>query len=354
MITTAHLCLRYWLVALATVATLASGESTPATSVEEHDDLLGAKDEEIAVSVDIKNEFSIFNYEYFDIPYQQGESVLGDVLEARLGLHPSTDLALYIGVVARKPYDGHGLDKTYPLLTMAWKACDDNTLLLGSLPRRHDFTPQVYHPLLEFRRIHRDGFEYSSQYSTLFLAWEQFETIDHSERFSGNWIWRRPLRFFTLLSEARWTHSGGQLFDHPETGVIQDRVGSIGLEAQIFSLDAVAVRFEPRIFGNLYSVNAQPEKNKKGGAGSLRFHVETPGPDIAYELWASRHFYTEDGDPLYQTKKMHTLSFAKKLVVAQGRLQMWLEAKGHWLEGKFAHQQAIRIDFELDRKWARK
>lgn len=302
-------------------------------------------------SLDVNNEFAIFNYEYFGIPYQQGKSVLGNILEARLGIHESNQLGLYLGGAGRKLFDGRGVEKAYPLLTIAWSPTSEDRLLFGSLSRRHQWTRPIYQPLVEWQRFHLDGIEYARKDLVFYLAWEQFETEEHPERFSGNMQWHRDFGIFHPSAEVRWTHQGGQEYDHPEIGVVHDRVASLGVTTKTFSGVDFAVQIEPRLFASSYSKSAKPDQNKNGRAGSLRIALRTPWPEIVYEYWNSKDFYTEDGDPLYQSQQMQTLSFTKEIVSHKDRLHFNIEAHGHWLEGKFVQEQALRVNLFLDRRW---
>jgi hypothetical protein len=71
---------------------------------------------------------------------------------------------------------------------------------------------------------------------------------------------------------------------------------------------------------------------------------------VSYEYWKGHDFYTEAGDPLYQTDEMSTVALFKRIGGADDRLRVVLEAKGRWLEKKFAHSQLVRVEVALDKR----
>ncbi len=302
-------------------------------------------------SVDVGYEFFVANYEYFDIPFRQGETIIGDLVEGRVGYHESNELALYLGAVARKPYDGDGADRAYPLATLAYLPGGTGTShwLFGSLPRHHDFVVPLYDPSLDYLRAHLDGLEYGSATLTSFINWDLYDTEEHGERFSANILGEQQLGFLTLTQQARWTHQGGQLHEHPDTGVTHDRVAMLGVEAEVLSFSGFKASVRPEGYANRYtsSVDASLDRHGWGQSGQLR--LVTPGPELAVEGWRSKDFYTADGDPLYRAEKMSTATLSKQLSLARDRLRLGLAFKGYWLDGTFAHSQLITAAFHFEK-----
>lgn len=303
-------------------------------------------------SVDVGYEFFVANYEYFDVPYRQGETVIGDLVEGRVGYHESEYVSLFVGAVARKPYDGDGADKPYPLATLEFRPNGDasSRWLFGSLPRHHAFVSPLYDPSLSYLRAHLDGIEYASKPLTSFVNWDLYDTEDHGERFSANLLGSQSLWILTFVEQLRWTHQGGQLHEHPDTGVTHDRVAMLGIQADVLKLRGFEVALRPEGYANRFSSSVDESLDRKGSAVSGQLRVVTPGPDLAFEGWRSKDFYTADGDPLYQAEKLNTATLSKDLSLARDRLQLGLAFKGYWFEdGKFAHSQLVKADFTFEK-----
>lgn len=298
------------------------------------------------------NEFQATNYEYFGIPFRNGETILGDVFEAE-GRYYLTERDYFaVGLLARKQYDGGGLDKIYPRARFQHSSEGNWTLLFGSLQRKHNFLWPVLDQLAYFTRPYGDGFQALYQTETvsldIFWDWWLYDTTAHPEKFVTALLAEWRIDPFRIKFQTRWNHHGGQLYPHSGINLIHDRTTALGAEFRFPLFSEVALIGSVYGLSNYYFDDVVSSNIHMGSALLTRIGIEFWKWNIFHEHWGSQDFYNEEGDPFYRADTFEALAIQRKFVILDKLAEGAFELHNRWYRDNLALMYFVKMTVQWE------
>lgn len=202
----------------------------------------------------------------------------------------------------------------------------------------------------EVPRPLENGFEiYSALLRPLtfqgWINWNYINTPADRESFDSAAVLLIDLKSKTGLvinGDWRYIHRGGQLFNYGQLmdGHVFDAgftynptfFPDIKLEANLLWSHDIANRFDPTFTLNGYGQEVRLDYNLKG-------------IDLYTTYWNGRNFYTEDGNPFYQSSNFVNIGLNKKFDIGDG-INIGIGVTVYFIDNKIANSEKIFLNFD--------
>lgn len=307
-------------------------------------------------SLALETETTFLNYEYFGplAELMTGKTEFGTVIRATLGYRASGVISLQAGVSLLKRFDGNGIYKFYPLITLVIRAAKGLRILAGSIHPAHSFSYPLVRLGWEFEHPNADGvqllFRHRHWHVDAHIQWQLYDEPSHPERFNLGLLARYLYAWFELSLQGRWLHDGGQLYPHLGVNIIDDRSAGLDVSAVVNRGRPVSLKFRVGGFFSYFRATEGDDRAPRLGAGLLsEAAFSLYGYRLSYEFWlANGHYFTRDGDPLYRAKFVHQIGLFKRFSFFGETVAIELRCNVVHARGEWATNQAIRFSLQLD------
>lgn len=274
----------------------------------------------------VQGDFYAHNTEFFDNPYREGETLLGNNLKAFGAFPLGCKAEIRIGAFADiRAGDENQFRTVRPVASLVIES-SLNSFIMGTLISRntipsagpdrdglHGLLPPIQNDEFSIERPYETGLQWFHT-STRFLSefwvnWQMLNTSEHREKFDVGFVERFTLSGpLSIGGQLHVVHHGGQLFDagQPVADSLAAAAGLI-LERDRPKLLLVA---GPRVFdqinNELYFVNSRhtPDRSddttKLNGRGIFyRSTIRWNSWRIHIIRWWAKDFVKDEGDPNY-------------------------------------------------------
>ncbi|MCD6454026.1 MAG: hypothetical protein J7L62_01845 [Candidatus Aminicenantes bacterium] len=287
------------------------------------------------------NNYSLFyNLEYKDNPYYDGRTFFGDNLEGYFTFKINEKVSSDIGIILWRFYGGNR--QILPYISFSFTPEPWITFVFGNLKRFHGLHRAIFFDTLYYERPAERGFQFllngKNARADIWINWQREMRVLTQEKFDVGGIFNLQAEpaFFKL--QYHYIHYGGEYLEH-HVGP-RDETAIMGLAGiSIPDTFAGSVDVTMAYFLSFYIPDRWLNTMEKGKGIEGKILWKNPVLNIFASYWKGNDFFHEDGDPLYQAKKLVVFGLEKEFRLKSFILKFVITTG--WVDGIWVPYQKI-------------
>ncbi len=296
------------------------------------------------VNFTLENYSLFYNFEYKSNPYYDGRTFFGDWIQGFFSLRINPKVKVEAGALLWRFYGGER--EVLPYLAAVFSPYPRLSFRFGNLRKFHGLHRALYFDTLYYERPAERGFQINylgtSIRAEAWINWQREMRRLVQEKFDVGAKLHMEGKLPFADFQYHYVHFGGEYLEH-HIGPRDDMaiMARGGLKS---STPAGNLRFSAAYFYSYFIPDRWEPSRFHGKGTEVELSLSGKYGEFFVSRWWGKDFYHQDGDPLYQGKKLTWLGYRKEVVLNGFHFALTLTTG--WVDGVWVPYQKIEVGWK--------